>query len=163
MRFCFLIKSLKGTFSQHFPISSDHTLHKLLCFFFTITWARESFRQHNVGGCPYVSVHSICVGCLPGSALLWIGPWKAQAPRMQSDRCRQTSGRLVANCLQTSTKTVFRKEHLKMTARAMWVPNMRASVHFPGLWPAITLFTSHIVSQVLWMNKQYCVGRGMLH
>lgn len=76
-------------------------IHFTICSaFFTVTWARESFRQHSVGGCPFVSMHSICVGCLLGPALLWIGHWKARAPWMQSDRCRLVGASLLTACRQ---------------------------------------------------------------
>lgn len=45
-------------------------------------------------------MHSICVGCLLGSALLWIGHWKARAPWMQSDRCRLVGASLLTACRQ---------------------------------------------------------------
>lgn len=104
-------------FSKHFPISTDHTPRNLLAFSFfffffpsplppstAVMWARESFRQHGVGGCPFVSMHSICVGCLLGSALLWIGHWKARAPWMQSDRCRLVGASLLTACRQARKK-----------------------------------------------------------
>lgn len=74
-------KVLKGDF-----LSTPHNLHwshgHNLLAVFTVLCGRESFTQHNVGGCPRVSVCSICVGCLLGSALLWTGHWRARAPRM---------------------------------------------------------------------------------
>lgn len=93
-------KVLRGDF-----LSTLHNLHwshgHNLLAVFTVMCGRESFTQHNVGGCPHVSVCSICVGCLLGSALLWIGHWRALAPRMQSGRCR-----LVGAWLQTACRQV---------------------------------------------------------
>ena len=98
-----LMKSFTGTEASislnTFP--SPLIIHFTICSgFFTVTWAEESFRQHSVGGCPFVSMHSICVGCLLGTALLWIGHWKARAPRMWSDRCRLVGASLLTACRQ---------------------------------------------------------------
>lgn len=72
-----------------------------------VTWAGESARKHNVGGCPFVGMHSICVGCLLGSALLWIGHWRARAPWLQSDRCRLVGASLLNACRQTHKPRLF--------------------------------------------------------
>lgn len=76
--------------------------HFTICsLFFTVMWAGESFRQHSVGGCPFVGMHSICVGCLLGRALLWMGHWEARAPWLQSDRYRLVGAPLETACRQT--------------------------------------------------------------
>lgn len=76
-------------------------------------------------------------------------------------RQMQTGGRLIANCLQTDAPaqgTMYQHlvgNHCKSNVGIIY---MCASVHFPGLWPTISLFTSYKMSQMLWMKKQDCVG-----
>lgn len=153
-------KLKRETFFQHFTISTDHTdtICWLFFFFFFVPFfcSRKSFTQHNVGGCPHVSVCSICVGCLLGSALLWIGHWRAQALRMQSDRCR-----LVGAWLQTARRQARyrRLEIWKRTLQCCGLSSVCASVHFPDPWtpppPPVCL---HLMSQVLWIDKIIMCG-----
>lgn len=76
-------------------------------------------------------------------------------------RQMQTGGRLLANCLQTDAPTqatVYQHSagnHCKSDVAIMY---MCARVHFPGLWPTISLFTSYKTTQMLWMRKHDCVG-----
>lgn len=87
-------------------LSTLHNLHwshghNLAGCFFFYRYVRQGIiyttQCGRVSSCQCVC--SICVGCLPGSALLWIGHWRARAPRMQSDRCR-----LVGAWLQTARR-----------------------------------------------------------
>jgi len=95
------MKSFRGSISLN-SFQPPLIIHFTICWvFFIVTWAEESFRQHSVGGCPFVSMHSICVGCLLASALLWMRHWKAQAPWLQSDRCRLVGASLLTACRQT--------------------------------------------------------------
>lgn len=131
-------------------------IHFTICsVFFTVTWAGESFRQHSVGGCPFVGMHSICVGCLLGSALLWIGHWKAQVPWLQSDRCRLVGASFLTACRQKHRQhtTVYQHPAWNDCESIVDTQHMCASVHFSGLWHTVGLFASYIMTQMLWMKK----------
>lgn len=136
-------------------------IHFTICWaLFIITWAGDSFRLHRVGGSPFVSMHSICVGCLLASALLWMGHWKAQPPWLQSIRRRLVGASLQTACRQTHKQqpqcTNSAWNHSK---REVWGCSTCSPLH----WPLTCYQSVYIMSQMLWMRKQNCVGRGMSH
>lgn len=128
-------------------------------------WARESFRQHSVGGCPFVSMHSICVGCLLGSALLWIGHWKAQAPGLQSDRCRLVGASLVTACRQTHKQWLCSVPTLGLEWLREWCGHPAHVCLSPLPWPLTHHQSVYILNHESGVvnEKQYCVGWGMSH
>lgn len=155
-------------------------IHFTICSaFFTVTWAGESFRQHSVGGCPFVGMHSICVGCLLGSALLWIGHWKAQAPWLQSDRCRLVGASLLTACRQKHKQQLqCTNTQSEMTARELWthstcVPQSTSLASDPASvclhpiswvrcceWKKTTLCRMTMFSQHVYIN--YCYNECLM-
>lgn len=157
------VKSFRGTQASvslnSFSTSTDFTIYWA---FFMITWAGESFRQHGVGGCPFVSMHSICVGCLLASALLWMGHWKPQAAVWQM----QTGGRLIANSPQTDAQTVAAVNQLLVWNHGhsgKGIPHMRAQVLF-DLWPGITLYNeSYVMNEKTILCRMRNVSSVLMH